>query len=81
MIKKKRCDYSVQMLNQLSELSPSDVIISDESWFCFNYEGDSMWVRDKNELTEVAKQGIGSKKVMISMFLELLQSFLNALSS
>jgi len=67
-IRSKRVKYSKELLQQLHELKPIDVITCDESWFYFNNHGNSMWVKEKNELPIIEKRGIDSKKVMISIF-------------
>jgi histone-lysine N-methyltransferase SETMAR len=67
-IMSRRVEMCKEILGQLNELNPIDVITSDESWFCFFNGGDGMWVRNKDELDSIENQKNFTKKVMISIF-------------
>ena len=66
--KKERVRLGQLLLNQLTLFNNIDVITSDESWFYMSYTGDSMWVRNKNEIDFLENRNIGSEKYMISIF-------------
>ena len=67
-IMNRRVEISTELLNNLMMLQPIDVITCDENLFYFYYSGDSIWVKNNNEVEIVEKQRNYSKKVMISIF-------------
>ena len=61
-------NISLQLLNQLTLLSPNDVITSDESWFFLDYNYDWMWVRDEKDIVQVDQRLPHTRKYMVCIF-------------